>query len=304
MTFSFLFLLIDLLDEPHIPCFQGLGWCGGCQRNLLSLDAWQPSFLGIHGCVLSRGHSSVLGSCLPASPARELLPRRGGAVRCGLGTALLCPSASVIMRPLLSGSEGGDGHLLAPVASSTYYSLLRTPVSEHITITGVIQYHFGRCSQVYLLWAGNQREWSISSCSPLENASFPLGCKKLLICYGRNFLPRNTFLGTRFSIYGGPTMCRALCLGFQCPGMGLSLEIAYGQWERGTEKEAVQLSALEMFHFDILGRLQLVWGPAEQFLLGMWQKDYFSALLVVLLVKRPMELLKFPRKPFVPRLLF
>lgn len=156
MTFSFLFLLIDLLDEPHIPCFQGLGWCGGCQRNLLSLDAWQPRFLGIHGCVLSRGHSSVLGSCLPASPARELLPRRGGAVTCV--TALLCPSVPVLMRPLLSGSEGGAAHLLAPVASSTYYSRLRTPVSEHITITGVIQYHFGRCSQVYLLWAGKQRE--------------------------------------------------------------------------------------------------------------------------------------------------
>lgn len=70
------------------------------------------------------------------------------------GIALLCPSVSVFMRPLLSGSEGGDGHLLAPVASSTYYSRLRTP----ITITGVIQYHFGRCAQVYLLWAGKQRE--------------------------------------------------------------------------------------------------------------------------------------------------
>lgn len=34
-------------------------------------------------------------------------------------------------------------------------------------------------------------------------------------------------------------MCKALCLGLPCPGMGLSLEIAYGQQERGMEKEAV-----------------------------------------------------------------
>lgn len=53
---------------------------------------------------------------------------------------------------------------------------------------------------------------------------------KFLICYVRNF-PAN-FSESRFNICGGPTMCKALCLQLQHPGVGIPLEIAYRQWEK------------------------------------------------------------------------